>query len=508
MKLTEASWEETSVAAWTSPGAHATPRNRLIGLFVASLLFMVPLVLLPLARADRDDTWQPLGLRGETVVSLAVTSSEGQRIVYAETRTGLWRYGASRASRAGQTAPWGRIDGPLPRTGLGGPALAAWHNVPGRPLQIYALTGSGTARQLYRSDDGGETWLSVGPAPGQTARPALVVLPGLNGARDQVLLATSNRLQRSADGGATWAPGGTWPGAEARPAGETSEPVHTLLADTSAPENLYALSEDESLWVSESGGLAWRPAPLSRVSAVAITPYFGMRIWAATADALAFSTDGGVNWATVALPGATSARARGRLTMLRSDPRVPETLYAVVKSGAVYRSDDSGATWAFLGVPSASGVTALALDSDSRGMLYAATADGVWVRNVIPLQPTPAPTPAPTLPPPAATATRTPTATSTATLTPTATATSTPTATSTATPTATATATAAPTRRPTRRPAPTAMRSPVVPLASAVPSLAPTDPGPSVVQPPAATPVAPTDQPAPSPQPPTPVPPR
>ena len=138
-----------------------------------------------------------------------VTSTEAERIIYAETHTGLWRHIQGGSER---TANWERIDEGLPRTRLGGPALAAWRNVPGRPLQLYALTGSGTARQLYKSDDGGSTWTNIGLAPGQTSRPALLVLPGLSGAPDQIILTTGSRVQRSTDGGATWAPGGPWPG--------------------------------------------------------------------------------------------------------------------------------------------------------------------------------------------------------------------------------------------------------------------------------------------------------
>jgi photosystem II stability/assembly factor-like uncharacterized protein len=529
MNQSDAVQEETRSATRIPAGWQPKRSHRLIGLFAASLVFLAPLLLLPYARAGRTDDWQPLGLRGETVLALTVTSSEGERVIYAETHTGLWRYAPGAAGRTGQDTTWQRIDAALPRSNLGGPALAAWRNVPGRPLQIYALTGSGTARQLFRSDDGGETWSSIGPAPGQTARPAMAVLPGLNGAPDQIILATSNRVQRSADGGATWAPGGSWPTTGSQPANESTEPVRTLLADPSAPEHLYALAKDASFWLSESGGLSWRPVELDHVSAIAITPYFGVRLWAATADTLAFSTDEGVTWAMSSLPGAPpvapSGRRGGHITALRGDPRVPETLYAVLESGAVHRSDDSGGTWTFLGVPGAAGIAALALDPDARSALYVATGDGVWVRSVIPLQPTVIPTPTPSLPPPTATPTHTPTASPTFTATPRPTATATATSTPTETPTATATAT--PTRRPTRKPAPTRTLTPAVstspilelpsPTGSPAESKPPADRPPSATaMPPTPVPptaVPPTDVPAPPPDTPmpgapTPVPPR
>ena len=489
--VTEASWEARS----------ARPQfrrwRRLTGLILASLIFMAPLALLPYARAGHTETWQTLGLRGETILDLAVTSTEAERILYAETHTGLWRRIQGGSERA---ANWERIDDGLPRTPLGGPALAAWRNVPGRPLQLYALSGSGTARQLYKSDDGGATWANIGLAPGQTDRPAMLILPGLNNAPDQIILTTNSRIQRSSDGGATWAPGGPWPGsAGSEPGDEAGERIHTLLADYSAPERLYALTADAFLWLSENGGLSWHAAAPDQVDALAITPHFGLYLWAATADQLAKSTDDGASWAMQPLPNAGSA---SRVVALRGDPRVPETLYAALLGGAVYRTDNAGATtWALLGEPGSGVVTGLVLDPDSRDRLYAATDDGVWERVVTPLQPKFMPTLSPTpLPaPPTLTPTQTPTATATAT----ATATFSPTPTATLTPTVTATASASPTRRPTRKP--TQTRPPTtVPTPSPVgPTVPPPDAGTGGAPRPV-TPERPVDTPAPEPA--TPVP--
>ena len=440
--------------------------RRLAGLILASLIFMTPLILLPYARAGHTESWRVLGLRGETVLNLVVTGREAERIIYAETHTGLWRYVRDASQPIGV---WERIDSDLPRGGLGGPALAAWRNVQGRPLQLYALTGSDTNRQLYKSDDGGTSWANIGPAPGQTARPAMLILPGLNGAPDQILLPTSSRIQRSTDGGATWAPGGPWPSDTGSvPDSAAGEPVHTLLADSSAPEHLYALTADGVVWLSENGGLSWHSAGLDQVSAIALTPYFGMYAWAATADGLALNTEEGTSWTKQSLPDSGLAgradNLSGHIVALRGDPRVPETLYAALRGGAIYRTDDGGATWSHLGTPGSTTVSGLALDQDSRGLLYAATDDGVWERAVSPLQPKIIPTllPTPTPLPPTATSTSTPTMTCTAT------ATFSPTPTSTSTSTATATTTATPTRRPTRRPAPT--RTP-----TASPTLTPQD---------------------------------
>jgi hypothetical protein len=537
--------------------------SRLIRKFlVASLFFMAPLLLLPAGEATRDDAWTSLGLRGETVLALAVAGSGMERTVYAETLTGLWRYTAGEG--------WSRIDGLLPRTSLGGPALATWRVAPGRPRVLYAVTGAGTARQLYRSDDGGAAWQLVGPAPGQMARPPMVVVTGLSGVADTITLATDSRVQRSSDGGATWAPGGPWPArgkAEGNgdAAQRASQAVRALLGDSSAPDRLYALAGDGALWLSESGGRAWRvvPGPAAWAGrpavALAIMPYFGIRTWVASAGNLAFSTDNGLNWTTQRLPSAPFGRGGDQVSLL-ADPRVPETIY-VALGNSIYRSDDNGVTWDDLGRPGGQMIAGLMLDGDMRALLYAATADGVWVRSVVPLAPAAIETPVeveaePGVQPPLETATDTPepateppfgtpTASPTPTATPTAILSATPSATLRAT--AGATVTATPSRSPTpartttatatrlrtltpsatlsptetmRPPAASSPEDTAAPPPPPSPSPRPTDtqrpptstpvPPTSTPVPPTSTPVPPTSTPAPptsTPVPPTPIPP-
>jgi len=484
-------------------------KQLLLRLGVASLVFLVPLVLLPVGGSARQDTWQPVGLRGETVLAIALAKGDAERILYAETYTGLWRYTPA--------AGWQRIDASLPRSPLGGPALAAWRTVPGRAQQLYAVTGSGTARQLYRSDDGGSSWRMVGPAPGQMLRPPMIVTAGLNGVPDTVMLATDSRIQRSADGGASWTPGGPWPGVQApndRPGDRSGRAgVKLLLGDSSVPDRLYALVENGEAWASETGGLAWRvilplagealaraegspslaqepsPAQLAlnpsqsgingraqwgHVTSLALVPYSDGRIWAAMDGVLVAGTDGGASWSAVDSPAETSrpgnSRSGAPVVALLNDPRVQASLYAALADGHSYRSDDDGATWIALGAPGAARVNMLALDPETRGLLYAATEDGIWVRNVTPLQPTAVAPPAETTTPwpsltpiPTATYTAVPTATPT----PTHTATPLPTNTASPTPTSTATDTSTPLPSPT-------WTSPPATATAVVPTAAPT----------------------------------
>ena len=469
------------------------------GLAAASALFLAPLLFVPLVGASQrvanGDAWQPTGLRGQTVLQMEVTSSEGETILYAHTASGLWR--RTGASGAGA---WQQIDAGLPRSSLGAPQVAAWRLVYGRPLQLYVLAGPNDERQLYRTDDGGASWMAVGPAPGQGRSPVMAIVPGVGGAHDTILIATQTRLQRSTDGGATWTPGGAWPDGDASGAVD-GEPVQALFAEASAPDQLLALAHSGALWISDSGGLSWHAAETGfDVSAVALAPYFGLRVWAAGHDLLAYSGDSAATWMRYDGPSDAAApwgELGGPAVALRVDPRVSGTVYAALAGGAVYRTDDGGVTWASLGVPGSTRVTGLHVEPDGRGLVYAATEDGVWVRRVVPLQPTPEPTLAATATPalaatvaPAPTQTRTSTATATLTATPLPAATATVAPTATPSPTATATATA--TTRPARRPS-------VTPSASPQPTA--TSPVALPTAPPTAPPVGPTDRPPPAPTP-------
>ena len=470
------------------------PFNRWFGLFFASVLFLSPLLILPLFGAADASAWQPVGLRGETVLRLAAASGRDGTILYAETPGGLWRNADTTGAGLIVSDAWQRIDGGLPHSPLGAPDVAAWCTVPGHPLQLYVLAGPQDARQLYRSDDGGASWRAVGPAPGQTPSPAMVALPGLQGSADSILIAAPARVQRSTNGGVTWAPGGEWPETVA----ESEDPVVALLAEAGAANRLVALARAGRVWISGNGGLSWHDSGLQGdARAVALEPRAGLHVWAAGDAGVAASADGGTTWSELSEPGEMRpwpGNHGGPIVTLQVDPRVSETLYAAVRGGAAYRSDGAGQGWQSLGALDSAQIVSLVLEPGERSILYAATDDGVWARRVAPLEPTPTPTftetPTPTYTP-TATATARPTQTPTATATPTLTSTPTPTPTSTATPAPTATATLRPTRRPTLAPTatPTPTTAPAFVPPSPPPSGGPGGPSPTDVPPPPPPPI-------------------
>ena len=485
------------------PAAAHRPQGIWFGLVAASVLFMLPLLFASVANAvNGGGAWHSFGLRGETVKALSITAADDKTVFYAQTPSGLWRRIENDGAASGA---WQRIDADLPHSALGAPLVAAWLNVPGRPLELYALAGPAEARQLYHSDDAGSSWRSIGPAPGQSQSPALAVVPGGQAGADTIMIATPSRLQRSLDGGATWTPGGAWPQRAASGDRASADVVRQLIVEDGQPDRLLALSNSGGLWLSENGGLSWHIAGLQDNDVTAATFTSDHAMWAGSTGPaeteLLYSGDAAASWESHVAPVQAASLLTGRtpFAALEAEPGIADSVYAAMRGGKVYRSTDRGSTWEQLGTPGATHVTALAIMPDSRSTLYAATDDGIWVRAVAPVVPTATPvdtaTPSPTnttIP----TDTPAPTATNTPTLTPTASATATLTPTETATWTTTATATA--TRKPTLVPRP----KPATPTPN-IAALAPTQ----IVQPPVQPPPdhrpAPPAPPAPTSAPPT-----
>lgn len=172
---------------------------------------------------------------------------------------------------------------------------------PGHPDRLLAGTSAG---QVYRTNDGGATWSDAGPA---LPFPGWVV---------SSLRFESPSGSRGSQGGAPprlWAGlWGIWSGGH------------------------VASSDDLGLtWASRSGDL-----PNLQVYAVAPVPGEEGRLYAATAQGVWGTIDGGKRWRhlTAALPEI------GKVTSLLVDPQRPGTLFAGTWRQA-YRSDDGGATW-------------------------------------------------------------------------------------------------------------------------------------------------------------------
>lgn len=467
-------------------------RQRGLHLIVATLVFLSPLLALPIVWSQAPAR-QPLALRDQPVVRLQALPSGAVALLYAQTAGNLWR-------SVDDGATWTRIDAGLPASRPGDSALLDWVISPADPWAIYGLVRDGQDVRLMQSDDGGDTWRAGGrwelaASAGSAGQPAYALV--LSADAQQIYLASGAALWHSDSRGRTWRRVGALP-STVPPAGQ-----RLLAVDGQDADRLYVAASG-GLWRSQDQGASWQPAgdlpPLVEIGSLATASKRRGLLFVGGRALVFRSVDGGEQWSAVQLPG-----SQGLVRTLLVDPRVDETLFALDERGQIFRSDDAGQRWQAVGSETGRLLTSLALDPVRRDRLYSAGNDGIWSQPVALLLPTATPTdtPSPTLtatPTASATPTATPTATATPTDTPTATATASPTPTATPLPTRTPTATrtAAPAVTATATPTgqPTASAAGTQPASTATPGGAdPTATSPAPTEPPGAPTLPPTPPP-------------
>jgi len=175
---------------------------------------------------------------------------------------------------------------------------AAWGE-PGPPMRVLVI---GDAKLLL-SENGGRTWVPVGPEGVEAKVMSLVY-----DAERHVLSALTEigGMGVSTDGGSTW----EVVARKERPPADPPQPYEALL-----PAGTIA-----SVEIPGPGG---KPATLV----------------AGTANGLQVSADGGTTWTQVALP------YEGSVTALVRDPERRDRLYAATETGYLFESGNRGRAW-------------------------------------------------------------------------------------------------------------------------------------------------------------------
>lgn len=291
-------------------------RQRSLQLIVATLVFLSPLLTLPLIWSQAPVS-QPLSLRGQPVRRLQVLASGAATLLYAQTSGNLWR-------SVDEGITWTRADRGLPAARLGASSVIDWAVAPADPWTVYAVVWYGDEARLFHSSDGGDTW-RVGGRPGDTTAvpdlPKTYTVTIATANPRQVYLANSAWLWFSSDGGQSWRHSG------ALPAHEPAEIRPMLAVDAGDPALIYA-SLGTGVWRSHNHGQSWQPAgdlsPQAAVASLATAQERSGLVFAGGQAAVLHSTDSGDRWTATELPG-----AQGLIRSLLVDPRVGETLFAV-----------------------------------------------------------------------------------------------------------------------------------------------------------------------------------
>jgi photosystem II stability/assembly factor-like uncharacterized protein len=283
---------------------------------------------------------------GGYVTSIAVDPTEPLR-VYAATARGLF------ASSDGAET-W------RPVAHVAGHFVGALAIEPGRSGVLYLGTNEG---EVLRGAAGVKRWTRLDPGLGTTFVSAIAFDPV---AAATIYLGTSRGVFRSSDGGAHF---------EERNRGLANVFVNCLAVEAGG-SIVYAGTNSGGVFRSSDGGQVWKAASVGLTSGVVwallSVPGPPSLLYAATYDGIFRSTDDGSSWVSV------SNGLRSRFVVsLAADPR-SATIYAGTAAG-LFKSEDGGAHWesACEGLTNQF-VSVLAIHPYSPATLYAGTNGGVF----------------------------------------------------------------------------------------------------------------------------------
>ena len=217
-----------------------------------------------------------------------------------------------------------------------------------------ALYASVERSGVYKSTNGGSSWTQVlsGKAfAGQVPVELSKVSPGTMFAGS-----TNEGVYRSTDSGASWTQSSNGMGLF----------VRSLAIDPDQPDNMFATSIGAGIFKSIDGGAHWLPKGLAdgNLLNVAIDHSPVRKVYAATSEGIARSTDGGESWENLAF-------RTPFIFAMASDPTVPGRLVGASSDGEIFQSTSAGVAWAELtnnGLPK-DVYTAITVDP-STGAIY------------------------------------------------------------------------------------------------------------------------------------------
>ncbi|WP_266075868.1 WD40/YVTN/BNR-like repeat-containing protein [Haladaptatus caseinilyticus] len=245
---------------------------------------------------------------------------------------------------------------------------------------------------LFRSDDGGETFHSVG---GETIRESVMSLAIDPSDPETVWVGTEpSRVYRSEDGGESWVHREGLTELPSEPQWSFPPRPHThhvrwIEPDPHDPEHLYVGIEAGALVQTHDAGSTWEDrVPDARRDNHSLTthPETPNRVWTAAGDGYAESVDGGETWAYP--QEGLDHRYCWSVAVVPDDPDTvlvssatgPRTAHnADAAESYVYRKRD-GEPWEQLdGIPTGDGVTrAVFAVDESDNELYAVNNRGVF----------------------------------------------------------------------------------------------------------------------------------
>jgi len=157
---------------------------------------------------------------------------------------------------------------------------------PQDPTRLWLVNICGTRPAV--SEDNGETFSTVESFPQPLCMPLLL----MHGDGQRMYVMNSGGFYRSDDGGETW-----------RSLGDLGGDYHAAALDPSNPDVVYAGSTHEGVFKTENGGLTWRQVNAGltspSINELALDPANLQTVYAATDNGAFVSVDGGEHWSPI-----------------------------------------------------------------------------------------------------------------------------------------------------------------------------------------------------------------
>ncbi len=247
------------------------------------------------------------------------------------------------------------------------------------PLQVDTVY-AGTDTEVYRSTNGGRSWERVVKGLSATTVTAFAVVPQ----NSRVLYCVSSDSLRSkhtiwktSNRGATWT--------QLRSL-EGQRDILDVLVDPANSSVAYVAVKGLGVLKTQDGGSSWSlktPQELTFLTAVALDPQNGAKLYAARGSYVFCSVDGGDTWALLSqipLDREEDDPWEPELRLLAVHPQWPEVLFAGASNGQFFKSVNGGQTWlASLLPPERVVATSLAVSFTDPQRLYLGTNGGLCV---------------------------------------------------------------------------------------------------------------------------------
>jgi photosystem II stability/assembly factor-like uncharacterized protein len=265
--------------------------------------------------------------------------------------------GISRSDDQGDT--WHRLPAPSP-------GLAVW-SLARHPLEADIIFAGYEPSQIYRSDNDGETWVKLplcNSFPDITTgneMPKRITAMAIDRANSREMYASLEigGLLRTQDGGRHW---------DAAIDGlyvvEDAVDLHSVVVSPAHPGRI-TITTRVGTFRSDDRGDHWRKLsvpPLrekgSYCRAITYAPDLPETLYLGAGNdfdgdkgALFTSNDDGATWRAADLPGPL----KSTVFAIAVNPRLPNHLHCATKNGGVFSSEDSGKSWRYVPLPRGAG---------------------------------------------------------------------------------------------------------------------------------------------------------